>query len=385
MSEPQRPIDTALFDQSITASDDFYRHVNGGWLDANPVPSEYGAWGAPQIVHARNQDVLHQLLEDAAARTEPRGSAASWWATTSPRRWMKRPSRPPGRRRWPRTWRASTAPHPSPTSAPSSAICSGIGPAPLHSLGIAPDFEDSDAYLVYVGQGGLGLPERDYYTRDDEQSATLREQYVAHVARATRQPRRRGRTCARGRRAHPRLRDPPCRGVLHRRATARRAAHDEPSRGRRAGRAHAGLRTERVRGGPRRHFGHGQRGQPRILPGARRHPRRDSRRDAQGLPPLARGQGVRAGARAGVRGRGVRLLRQDAQRAEGEAASLEARAQRRLRGHRRARGAALRRGRVLGGGQAALRGDGRSSAVGDGARDPERRVDDGSHPRGGPA
>ena len=57
------------------------------------------------------------------------------------------------------------------------------GPAPLHSLGIAPDFEDSDAYLVYVGQGGLGLPERDYYTRDDEQSVALRGQYVAHVAR----------------------------------------------------------------------------------------------------------------------------------------------------------------------------------------------------------
>ena len=55
--------------------DDFYRHVNGGWLDANPVPPEYGSWGAAQIVHARNQDVLHQLLEDAAARTEPRGSA----------------------------------------------------------------------------------------------------------------------------------------------------------------------------------------------------------------------------------------------------------------------------------------------------------------------
>ena len=75
MSEPQRAIDTALFDPDTAASDDFYRHVNGGWLDANPVPSEYGSWGAPQIVHARNQEVLHQLLEDAAARTEPRGSA----------------------------------------------------------------------------------------------------------------------------------------------------------------------------------------------------------------------------------------------------------------------------------------------------------------------
>ena len=84
MSEPERPIDAALFDADTAASDDFYRHVNGGWLDANPVPSEYGSWGAPQIVHARNQVVLHQLLEDAAAngccrwRSKRRRPVSGW-------------------------------------------------------------------------------------------------------------------------------------------------------------------------------------------------------------------------------------------------------------------------------------------------------------------
>ena len=94
------------------------------------------------------------------------------------------------------------------------------GPAPLHSLGIEADFGDSDAYLVYVGQGGLGLPERDYYTRDDEQSVELRRKYVAHVARQLAQSRGRRRAGAGGRGAHPRPRDPPGRGVLHRRADA---------------------------------------------------------------------------------------------------------------------------------------------------------------------
>ena len=58
-----------------------------------------------------------------------------------------------------------------------------VGVSALHALGVAPDFEDSEAYLVYLGQGGLGLPERDYYTRDDEQSEALRRKYVTHVAR----------------------------------------------------------------------------------------------------------------------------------------------------------------------------------------------------------
>ena len=182
MSDPQRPIDTALFDQNTAASDDFYRHVNGGWLDANPVPPEYGSWGAGQIVHARNQDVLHQLLEDAAARTEPRGSAGQmvgdYFAAAMDEAAIAAAGAKP------------LAPYLERIDDATSVAdirdivrdLQRCGPSPLHSLGIAPDFEDSDAYLVYVGQGGLGLPERDYYTRDDEQSVALRAQYVAHVA-----------------------------------------------------------------------------------------------------------------------------------------------------------------------------------------------------------
>ncbi len=182
MSEPQRPIDTALFDAAVAASDDFYRHVNGGWLDANPVPPEYGAWGAPQIVNARNQEVLHQLLDDAAARADPRGSAGQlvgdYFAAAMDEAAIAAAGAQP------------IAPYLARIDGAASVAdvrdivrdLQRCGGAPLHSLGIAPDFEDSNAYLVYVGQGGLGLPERDYYTRDDEQSAALRRQYVAHVA-----------------------------------------------------------------------------------------------------------------------------------------------------------------------------------------------------------
>jgi putative endopeptidase len=182
MSEPLRAIDTALFDPNISASDDFYRHVNGGWLDSNPVPSEYGSWGAPQIVHARNQEVLHQLLEDAAARTQPRGSAGQmvgdYFAAAMDEAAIAAAGVEP------------LASHLALIEdARSIADVRDIvrdlqprGASPLHSLGVAPDFEDSDSYLVYVSQGGLGLPERDYYLRDDEQSATLRQQYVAHIA-----------------------------------------------------------------------------------------------------------------------------------------------------------------------------------------------------------
>ena len=60
------PIDPANFDPATPASVDFYRHANGGWLDANPVPPAYGAWGASHEVNERNQALLHRLLVAAA-------------------------------------------------------------------------------------------------------------------------------------------------------------------------------------------------------------------------------------------------------------------------------------------------------------------------------
>jgi len=183
MSGPARAIDAALFDTETAASDDFYRHVNGGWLDANPVPPEYGAWGAGHVVHERNQEILHRLLEEAAGRDDPKGSAGQkvgdYFATAMDEAAIAAAGVRP------------LAPYLARIAAAGSVDdvrelvrdLQRVGVSPLHALGFAPDFEDSEAYLVYLGQGGLGLPERDYYTREDEQSEALRRKYVTHVAR----------------------------------------------------------------------------------------------------------------------------------------------------------------------------------------------------------
>ena len=93
MSSSPRAIDTSLFDQATAASEDFYRHVNGGWLDANPVPPEYGAWGAFHEVNQRNEALLHRLLKAAAdGDSAERARPLTWPATTSRRRWMRRRS-----------------------------------------------------------------------------------------------------------------------------------------------------------------------------------------------------------------------------------------------------------------------------------------------------
>jgi predicted metalloendopeptidase len=182
MSGPAHPIDAALFDPDTAASEDFYRHVNGGWLDANPIPPEYGAWGAGQMVHEHNQEILRRLLEEAAGRDDPKGSAGQkvgdYFAAAMDEAAIAAAGVRP------------LEPYLARIAAAGSVDdvrellrdLQRVGPSPLHSLSVAPDFEDSEAYLVYLGQGGLGLPERDYYTRDDEQSEVLRRKYATHVA-----------------------------------------------------------------------------------------------------------------------------------------------------------------------------------------------------------
>jgi predicted metalloendopeptidase len=183
MSDAPRPIDLSLFEESVPASEDFYRHVNGGWLDANPVPPEYPSWGAFHEVNNRNQELLRGLLEEAAAEPQAPGTpsrmAGDYYAAAMDEQVIAE---------------AGVGPL-SPLLDRIDAVKSvadvrdvvrdlqQVGVGALHSLGVSSDFEDADRYLVYIGQGGLGLPERDYYLRDDERSVELRRRYVEHVAR----------------------------------------------------------------------------------------------------------------------------------------------------------------------------------------------------------
>ncbi len=186
MSDSQHPIDATQFDTATPAANDFYQHVNGGWLAANPVRPEYGAWGAFHEVNERNQELLHRLLREAAD-----GEIVSSAVTTMVGDYYAAAM----------DEASISAAGPSPLAPLLTRIASAesvadvgtllgelipIGVGAFYGMGIAPDFEDADAYLVYLGQGGLGLPERDYYLRDDERSVQLRAAYVEHIARQLR-------------------------------------------------------------------------------------------------------------------------------------------------------------------------------------------------------
>ncbi|HKE57861.1 MAG TPA: M13 family metallopeptidase N-terminal domain-containing protein, partial [Pyrinomonadaceae bacterium] len=157
--------DKANLDPNTAACTDFYQYANGGWLAANPIPAAYSSWGVANLLDERNKDVLHEILEAAAKNTSaPKGSSeqkvGDYYATC-----MDEPK--------------IEADGIKPLD-PEFALIAGIDDqeklqaeiARLHSLNInalfasdsTQDFKNSAEVTFEVFQGGLGLPDRDYYT-----------------------------------------------------------------------------------------------------------------------------------------------------------------------------------------------------------------------------
>ncbi len=179
MKGPLPTLDLSTIDHSVAPGDDFYLFANGTWLAANPVPPEYGAWGAFHEVHTRNEALLRELCESAAADGDDpiRRMVGDYHASALDEAQVEAAGLDPiapwldriDAASTPEEWRRLTA--------------------DLHAIGVnvffggyvMPDFDDSEAYLLWIGQGGTGLPERDYYFRDDERSVELRRAYREHI------------------------------------------------------------------------------------------------------------------------------------------------------------------------------------------------------------
>ncbi len=173
----------AHVDRATAPCDDFYRFANGAWLATATIPAEEAAWGAFYEIRERNLAELREICEHAARAQAPSGSVArkvgDLYASGMDEDAIERAALAPLAEDFARIERLSDT----------SALPELLGD--LHAreadapfrLGVLPDAKDSDRYLVQLQQGGLGLPDRDYYLRNDAKSQALREQYRAHVRR----------------------------------------------------------------------------------------------------------------------------------------------------------------------------------------------------------
>ncbi len=180
---PDDPVfNAADTDPTVSPSDDFYRFTNGGWLDANPVPDEYPSWGAFQELNSRNEDVLHEILTSVAGNDAPAAIAerlvgAHFAAGMNTERIERLGLDPIAQILEAIDGLDDTSNLPSVVA---DLHRQGIGA--FFGVAVEPDFEDSTVNLLWIGQGGLGLPDRDYYLRDDDTSRELLAAYREHIS-----------------------------------------------------------------------------------------------------------------------------------------------------------------------------------------------------------
>ncbi|MFN2521086.1 MAG: M13 family metallopeptidase [Candidatus Limnocylindria bacterium] len=170
-------------DTSVRPCDDFFRYANGMWLDRTPIPADEPVYGAFTEIRDRNWAMVHDILEDAARDPGPAGSdrqkvgdmyasgmdeAAIEAAGTAPLApELERIDRLADRDELPALLAALHA----------AGSRAGFG------VFVRPDPKDSRTNVAHLQQAGLGLPDRDYYLRDDAKSEEIRAAYTRHVAR----------------------------------------------------------------------------------------------------------------------------------------------------------------------------------------------------------
>jgi endothelin-converting enzyme/putative endopeptidase len=187
--EPKKPtaksvgFDASLVDKTVKPCANFYQFACGGWLAANPIPPEYATWGRFNELGERNRDVLHGILE-RAAKPDPKRDVlhqkiGDFYAACMDEMKAEAEGVKPLKPAFDRIEKVrDTA-----SLMAEVARLRPEGVAVLWSFGSGQDFKDAREVIAEADQGGLGLPDRDYYTKDDDASKKIRDQYVAHMSK----------------------------------------------------------------------------------------------------------------------------------------------------------------------------------------------------------
>jgi putative endopeptidase len=168
---------------SVDPGVDFFEYANGGWLARNPIPPSESNWGIAHVVREQLYLKLRRINEQSASAANPAGSdqqkIGDFWATALDTAKAERLGLHP--------LEAELAKIDGVTG-PREALDVAFAMQPLgvsafFGVYVSQDEKASDVMAVHLQQGGLGLPDRDYYVNPDTGVARTREEYVGHVAR----------------------------------------------------------------------------------------------------------------------------------------------------------------------------------------------------------
>jgi len=171
-------VDLSVRDESVDPGDDFNRYASGQWLDRFEIPADLSSYGVFLKLALEAEEDVKAIVEDLAAQEPPPGSLgqkvgdfyAAWMDTS----------------RLDQLGATPLAPYLEEIAAiedrsgVNRAFASLHGTAPF-SVGIIPDPADTTRYIAFVTQDGLGMPNRDYYLKDEERFAQYRAAYTTYI------------------------------------------------------------------------------------------------------------------------------------------------------------------------------------------------------------
>ncbi|HYL04496.1 MAG TPA: M13 family metallopeptidase N-terminal domain-containing protein, partial [Thermoanaerobaculia bacterium] len=188
---PYSPVlDPASMDRAVDPCVDFYAYSCGGWMKRNPIPPDQAGWSVFHKLHDDNLRFLERVLETASqpspARDQATAQIGDFYASCMDEAAIARAGAAPLREdldaiaaiRSP-----GDLPAPEALAEVVARLQLATGTGVLFEVGSNQDFKDSSQVTAVVAQGGLGLPDRDYYLAADPRSVEIRARYVEYVAR----------------------------------------------------------------------------------------------------------------------------------------------------------------------------------------------------------
>jgi len=177
-------VELTILDKTCKPCDDFFNFANGEWLKKNPIPAAYPSWGRFNELAERNREELRGILESAAADSKgPSGSneqkIGDFYASCMDEKQINAAGAKPLD---PEFGRIAGINNAAGLQAEVAHLQS-VGVGALFQFGSTQDMKDSTRVIGGADQGGLGLPDRDYYTKTDDKSKQIREQYQEHIAK----------------------------------------------------------------------------------------------------------------------------------------------------------------------------------------------------------
>src|SRR5579862_7198665 len=177
-------VELTILDKTCKPCEDFNHFASGNWLAKNPVPPAYPAWGRFNELAERNRELLHQILESAAADAKAAAGSneqkiGDFYASCMDEKQTNAAGVKPLEAEF---GRISAMNSPKDLQEEVARLQS-MGVRALFLFGSTQDAKNSSEVIGGADQGGLGLPDRDYYTRTDEKSKQLLQQYEEHVAK----------------------------------------------------------------------------------------------------------------------------------------------------------------------------------------------------------